>query len=503
MQGKVDNRTKIVAFDFDGTLTYRDTLFPFLCNTVGIRNFILNMVAVLPTLIGYQIGLIPKKVAKQRILSRYLKGKSMDWLRQKAEEFSMKHLPRLLRPDALDRFYWHKGEGHRCLIISASLEHYIRPWARQAGFDDVIGTRLEISDAGYITGNIEGLNCFGEEKVQRLESKVGPKANYILYAYGDSPGDKDLLSHADYPYYRLKPFVNKNKKYTNSLIDLFRLMRPDNWIKNAFVFIGLIFSHVWHDSMLLYKVIFAAISFSLISSAIYIVNDISDRENDRNHPKKKFRPIASGKVSIGAAVLLSVLLYFLGLSIGYSVSNRTLSILVIYIVLNLAYSYGCKRIVILDIFIIAAGFMLRILTGTVGVGIHPSQWLLFCGLMVTLFLGFTKRLAEIYTLQDKKTAHRQVLEDYSPILLDKMIVISAAGIIMSYSLYTMSPDTIQIHKTENLIYTIPFVTYGIFRYIYLLHRQNGGGDPIRELFLDHHILFTVTIWLITTVWLIS
>ena len=171
--------------------------------------------------------------------------------------------------------------------------------------------------------------------------------------------------------------------------------------------------------------------------------------------------------------------------------------------MNLAYSLELKHVVILDVFIIATGFMLRILAGTLGLGIPPSQWLLLCGLMVTLFLGFSKRRAEINALSDGKSEHRKVLDEYSSLLLDKMIVITAAGLIMSYSLYTMSPETIRIHRTENLIYTVPLVIYGVFRYIYLLHYQQSGGDPSRDLVRDPHMLIVMLCWLVTTIALIA
>jgi 4-hydroxybenzoate polyprenyltransferase len=285
--------------------------------------------------------------------------------------------------------------------------------------------------------------------------------------------------------------------------ELLRLMRPYQWVKNAFVFTGLLFGHAWRDPHLVEQVMVVFIAFCLVSSAIYTLNDIVDLEQDRHHPKKSRRPLASGSVSISAAFLLAALLGTLGLSLAYFAAPMVLMIMVGYALMNIAYSLRFKHVVILDVFIIATGFMLRILAGTLGVGIPPSQWLLLCGLMVTLFLGFTKRRAEIIVLTDDKTAHRKVLEHYSPVLLDKMIGITAAGLIMSYSLYTMNADTIRIHNTPNLIYTVPFVMYGVFRYIYLLHHQSRGGDPSHDLVRDPHLFIAVGAWLIATVLLIA
>jgi len=287
------------------------------------------------------------------------------------------------------------------------------------------------------------------------------------------------------------------------MIDLLRLMRPHQWVKNTFVLTGLLFGHAWHDAALVTQVLFAFAAFCLVSSTVYVINDIVDIEQDRHHPKKRKRPLPSGKVTVSSAAIFAVLLGLAGFALAYFASPTVVYILLAYVIMNLAYSLRLKHVVILDVFIIATGFMLRSLAGTLGVGIPPSQWLLLCGLMVTLFLGFSKRRAEIIALTEDKTAHRKVLEEYSPVLLDKMIVVTAAGLIMSYSLYTMNPDTIRIHGTANLIYTVPFVIYGVFRYIYLLHQQKSGGDPSSDIVRDPHMLIVLAAWLLTTLLLIA
>ncbi len=289
----------------------------------------------------------------------------------------------------------------------------------------------------------------------------------------------------------------------NKLFDLIRLMRPHQWVKNAFVFTGLLFGHAWQDAHLVTQVMTAFAAFCLVSSAIYVFNDIIDVERDRLHPKKSSRPLASGRVGMPTAAILAGVLGVSGLVLANCASTVVLAILAGYAVMNVAYSLRLKHVVILDVFIIAAGFMLRILAGTLGVGIPPSQWLLLCGLMVTLFLGFSKRRAEIFALAEDKAVHRKVLEHYSPVLLDKMIGVTASGVILSYSLYTMSADTIRVHGTANLIYTVPFVMYGVFRYIYLLHHQNRGGDPSHDLVRDPHLIIAVGVWLVATILLIA
>ncbi|HUX89844.1 MAG TPA: decaprenyl-phosphate phosphoribosyltransferase [Gallionellaceae bacterium] len=287
------------------------------------------------------------------------------------------------------------------------------------------------------------------------------------------------------------------------IVDLLRLMRPHQWVKNTFVLTGLLFGHAWHNPALVTQALIAFVAFCLISSTIYIFNDIVDIEQDRHHPNKRKRPLPSGKLKVSAAAIFALVLGATALTLASFASTTVVVILLIYALMNVAYSLKLKHVVILDVFIIATGFMLRILAGTLGLGIPPSQWLLLCGLMVTLFLGFSKRRAEIIALSDDKSAHRKVLQDYSPVLLDKMIVVTAAGLIMSYSLYTMNPETIRIHGTANLIYTVPFVIYGVFRYIFLLHHQSRGTDTAKDMVRDPHLLIVLLGWAITTIALIA
>ena len=251
------------------------------------------------------------------------------------------------------------------------------------------------------------------------------------------------------------------------------------------------------------RVLLAAVSFSLAASCVYIINDLLDRQHDEQHPRKKLRPIAARTVSVAAAISILIGLLIVSSVLSFLVSSRVLAIILIYVIINIAYSLHLKHVVILDVFIIAAGFMLRIMAGTAGVGIAPSQWLLLCGVMMALFLGFAKRRAELYAAPDEGSLHRKVLGHYQPVLLDKMIVITATCVILTYSLYTMSPATIQFHHTASLIYTVPFVIYGVFRYIYLLHTRSAGGDPALQVVRDPHLLLVIVGWLLVTIWLIS
>ena len=264
----------------------------------------------------------------------------------------------------------------------------------------------------------------------------------------------------------------------------------------------MLFGHAWQQPQLVYPVLLAAAAFSLGASAVYVGNDLADRRSDREHPQKRLRPLASGAVSVATALALGAVCLLASLLLAYAASPAVLAIMLAYFVLNVGYSLGLKHVVLLDVFIIASGFMLRILAGTLGVGIAPSHWLMLCGLLLTLFLGLAKRRAELKALADGGS-HRRVLDDYSPELLDQLISICSAGVIVSYSLYTVSAETVAMHGTGDLIYSVPFVIYGMFRYLYLLHRRAGGGDTAIELARDPHLLATVGGWLFSVVALLA
>lgn len=283
---------------------------------------------------------------------------------------------------------------------------------------------------------------------------------------------------------------------------LIRLLRPHQYLKNGFVFIGVLFSVQWDRATLL-DAFLAFAAFCAAASAVYVLNDIMDVESDRAHPVKRYRPIADGSVPIRLASWVMASLLGIALLIGWWAGPWVPLILLVYFLINLLYSWRLKHVVILDVFSIASGFMLRILAGTLGIGIEPSEWLLLCGLMITLFLGFAKRRSELYLLPRGQNSTRQVLEDYSPALLDSFIAISAGATILGYGLYTVSEQAIRAHGHTDLIYTLPFVIYGIFRYLYLLHHQGQGGDPSRDLLTDSHLLITLAGWLVTTILMLS
>jgi len=286
-------------------------------------------------------------------------------------------------------------------------------------------------------------------------------------------------------------------------VSLIKLMRPHQWVKNGFVLTGLLFGHAWTEPALVQAALLAVVAFCLASSSVYVFNDLFDREQDQLHPVKCRRPLASGAVTPNQGWMLTIGLALSALIIARMASPLVVTYVLAYLLLNVVYTLRLKHIVILDIFCISAGFMLRILAGTDGIEIPPSNWLVVCGLWTTLFLGFIKRRAEIFTLAEEGGEHRAVLNDYSPALLDKLIGITCTGMILSYSLYTMDENIMLFHGTERLYYTVPFVMYACFRYLFLLHDSSGGGDPSRDLFRDPHIAFAGLGWLITVLSLVA
>ncbi len=286
------------------------------------------------------------------------------------------------------------------------------------------------------------------------------------------------------------------------LKEIIRLMRVRQYIKNTFVFVGVIFARQW-DTETLISAGLVFISFCSISSAVYVLNDLVDAESDRLHPTKKRRPIASGSINTRTAIGLCIVLVILSLMFASLVNPIVVYLVMTYACINIAYSFRLKHIAILDVFIISSGFMIRILSGTLGLAITPSSWLLLCGLMLTLFLGFAKRYAELRTVENinhgSKLPTRPVLHDYTSLAIEQFISISAACTIISYGLYSVSSETIEKHGSSELIYTLPFVIYGIFRYILILHMQDKGHDTAQDLYSDRHMIITVIAWLLTAV----
>ncbi|MFH1389666.1 MAG: decaprenyl-phosphate phosphoribosyltransferase [Candidatus Margulisiibacteriota bacterium] len=278
------------------------------------------------------------------------------------------------------------------------------------------------------------------------------------------------------------------------MIDLLLSLRPKQWTKNFFVFAGIIFSLEFFQLAPLLKVIDAFIIFCAISSAMYLINDVKDLEFDKKHPLKKLRPIASGKVSTSLAISFALLLILTALPISFWLNASFGWVIAAYILLMLSYSFFLKNMVILDVFSIAAGFVLRAIAGVVVIEVILSPWLVICTILLALFIALGKRRHELLTL-DLAGEHRKILDEYNPRLLDQLISAVAGSTVMAYALYTLWPETITKFGTKNLVYTIPFVLYGIFRYLYLIYKKEEGGQPERTLLSDPPLLIDIVLWI--------
>lgn len=284
--------------------------------------------------------------------------------------------------------------------------------------------------------------------------------------------------------------------------DVLQLLRPQHWVKNGFVLAGLLFGHASIDATLVAAALFATLAFCLASSAVYAFNDALDAPRDREHPGKNGRPVARGAIAPAAAHAIAAALAVLALGLALWSAPAVAALIGAYLAMNAAYSLGLKHVPVLDVFIIAAGFMLRLLAGTWGIGIEPSRWLLTCGFLLTLFLGFAKRRAELDRLAGDAGRHREVLESYSLAFLDKAVLACAIGMVITYAQYTVADTTVALHGTEHLIWSLPWVLLGTFRYLFRLHYRGGGGDPAQELLRDPMLAAAALGWVATVAWLI-
>jgi 4-hydroxybenzoate polyprenyltransferase len=274
-------------------------------------------------------------------------------------------------------------------------------------------------------------------------------------------------------------------------------MRPRQWVKNLFVLTPLLFSQNLFAFAAVGRALAAFILFCLASSSVYLLNDIKDRKQDRLHPRKRHRPLAADELSLGIALGAMLALVVCMLAGGVMLSKSLAFVLCAYWLINLLYSSWLKHQVILDVFAIASGFVLRVVGGGVVISVEISHWLLLCTTMLALFLGFSKRRHELVHLGEKAGSHRQVLREYNPHFLDMMIGIATASTVVSYALYTVSEQTVQRFQTQGLLATLPFVLYGIFRYLYLVYQKNQGEDPTRILLTDKPTMINLCLWALT------
>jgi 4-hydroxybenzoate polyprenyltransferase len=290
------------------------------------------------------------------------------------------------------------------------------------------------------------------------------------------------------------PLTEERRGSRGMIAHLWAEMRPAQWVKNLTVLAPLLFAQQFFIPNAFARTVFAFALFCGLSSAVYLLNDIFDYEQDRVHPEKRYRPLAAGHLTratvMGAASVLLVCVFGGALLLGGTV----LLILVGYWLLNLLYSVWLKHQVILDVFTIAAGFVLRVVGGAVAVQVEISHWLLVCTTLLALFLGFCKRRQEVLSLGNAADRHRQVLAEYDLRFLDMMISIVTAATVMSYALYTVSEETVRKFQTDGLLATLPFVMYGIFRYLYLVYHKELGGDPTQQILTDKPLILNLALW---------
>lgn len=278
---------------------------------------------------------------------------------------------------------------------------------------------------------------------------------------------------------------------------LIQSLRPHQWIKSVFVLAPLVFSEHLLDGRYLLRSGVAFVLFCFMSSAVYLLNDVRDVESDRRHPEKRNRPVASGRLGLTAATTASVVIALLALPPAFLLSIPFGCILLAYGLMNVAYSLYLKHIVILDVMIIASGYLFRAIAGALVIGVEISSWLILCTVLLALFMGFVKRRQELILLEAGAAGHRRILDEYTPKFLDQMIAVVTAGALVSYALYTMSPDVVRKLGTPHLNLTIPFVIYGLLRYLYLVYARNEGGNPSSTILGDPSLLINGGLWFLT------
>src|SRR5262249_5496219 len=277
-------------------------------------------------------------------------------------------------------------------------------------------------------------------------------------------------------------------------LNLLISLRPGQWTKNLVIFAGLLFGRRLFDRSAVVDAIGAFVVFCALSGVVYLVNDIADRESDRQHPLKAKRPIASGALPVPVALGAAVALGTCGLTGAIALGRPFALVAAAYVLLQFAYSATLKHIVIIDVLTIAIGFVLRAVAGAAAVHVEFSHWLLVCTILLALFIALAKRRHEIVLLAGTAPTHRPILGEYSPYLLDQMIGVVTASTLMSYVFYTISPETQAKFGTPWLGLTIPFPLYGILRYLYLVHQREGGGSPADLLLTDRPLLACVALW---------
>jgi len=291
------------------------------------------------------------------------------------------------------------------------------------------------------------------------------------------------------------PAVQTNTATGFSILGLLECMRPVQWIKNGFVLAVLVFSSHLAEPAYIRQALLAFAAFCTVASGVYLWNDSLDWRQDRVHPEKMNRPIPSGRLSPALAMIAGSVFLISGILTGFLVNRTTGIIVTTYAMMNILYALWLKHMVILDVMCIALGFVFRVMAGAAAVEVDSSHWMLMCTFLLALFLAVAKRRQEVVTLAAEGAKHRRVLGDYVTPWLDQAGTILAGATIVAYALYTVAPETTTKFKTDHLIYTVPFVLYGVLRYLHLVHSGSASGNPTAALVSDRPLIVCIVGWL--------
>ncbi|HEX9944907.1 MAG TPA: decaprenyl-phosphate phosphoribosyltransferase [Thermoanaerobaculia bacterium] len=283
---------------------------------------------------------------------------------------------------------------------------------------------------------------------------------------------------------------------------LLQSLRPAQWAKNLFVLAPLVFGDLLLVQRAVLRALLALVAFCCASSAVYLINDLRDREEDRQHPLKRLRPLAAGTLGVPAAVAAMAALAAAAILLAVYLGLPFLLILGAYLLLNVLYTLWFKHMVILDVMSISLGFVLRVEAGAEAAGVEVSRWLFLCTTFLALFLAFSKRRHEITLLAGAAPGQRPVLDHYSPAFLDQMINVVTASSVVSYALYAVAPETVRKYHTQDLVFTIPLVLYGIFRYLYLMYQRPGERNPTEAILRDPPFLINMLFWGLAVLWIV-
>ncbi len=280
-----------------------------------------------------------------------------------------------------------------------------------------------------------------------------------------------------------------------------RALRPVQWVKNVFVLAPLVFAQRLGDPDAILRTAIAFAVFCAAASAVYLWNDLRDREEDRHHPVKRNRPIASGALPVGAAMTGAVVLAAGSLAVAWFLGSAVVTLVALYLGINLLYAGGLKHVVVLDVMMVASGYVIRVQAGADAIPVSVSRWLILCTIFLALFLILSKRRHELLLLQDDAGDHRAVLSNYSSSFLEQMMSVVTASTVVSYALYVVDDDTVARFGSDQLVWTVPLVLFGIFRYLYLVYQVRDARNPTETVVTDLQSVINILLWGAVVVWL--